>query len=298
MRIEFNTFINSKIATIDKALDKYLQKVEPHPGILYESIRYSMFAGGKRLRPVLTLTTAEAFGCEAEKALPIACAIEMIHTYSLIHDDLPAMDDDDFRRGKLTNHKVYNEAIAILAGDALLTKAFKVLANATDLGVDPIIALQLIDEISEAAGAEGMVGGQVADMEAEGKRPSIEQLEYIHRHKTGALFTIAIRAGAIVAGVKNESLAAITDFASKLGLAYQIQDDILDIIGDEKTIGKSVGSDLMNDKATYPALLGLDESKKQVQKLTEEALLALDSSGCKESKYLRAIADYLVARDS
>lgn len=298
MTIDCKPYLKQKMKQVDTALSNYLKAVDPHPKVLYESMGYSIFAGGKRLRPILTLATCEAFNTDSEAAIPTACAIEMIHTYSLIHDDLPAMDNDDFRRGKLTNHRAYNEAIAILAGDALLTKAFH-LITMTPKTIPATTVLQLIEEISVAAGAEGMVGGQMADMEAEGKGKdiSLQELNYIHSHKTGALFTISVRAGAIIAGVTGEALEYVTEFASKVGLAFQIQDDILDIIGDEKTIGKTVGSDIMNDKSTYPSLVGLEESKEQVKKLTEEALMALEKSGCPTPEYLIGIANYLIGRE-
>ncbi len=298
MKAELKDYINNKINIIDSQLDTYLEYCSPHPQVIYDSMRYSMFAGGKRLRPILTLAACEAVSGDSKKALPVACAIEMIHTYSLIHDDLPAMDNDDFRRGKLTNHKAFSEAIAILAGDALLTKAFQIIAKTLDEQVESATVLKLIEEVSIAAGAEGMVGGQVADMEAEGKRISAEELEYIHTHKTGALLQVSIRAGAIVGGASQQQLQHISEFAAKIGLAFQIQDDILDLIGDQQKLGKKVGSDLINDKATYPVLFGLERSKETVVELTKEALHALGRADCRQPKHLIDIAEYLVSRES
>ncbi|OEH85944.1 hypothetical protein BHU72_02400 [Desulfuribacillus stibiiarsenatis] len=291
-------YLQDKITIINDALDKYLEYKKPHPEVIYESMRYSVFAGGKRLRPVFMLATCEAFGGDSQVAIPAACAVEMIHTYSLIHDDLPAMDNDDYRRGKLTNHKKFNEATAILAGDALLTKAFGTICLTDVNKVHPNVIHQMLCEISTAAGAEGMVGGQVADMEAEGKQIELQDLEYIHAHKTGALLSVAIRCGAILANASLEQQKYIGIFADQLGLAFQIQDDILDIVGNQEVIGKKVGSDIDNNKATYPRLIGLEQSKAKVQELTEQALQALELANCKDSTYLRAIANYLISRES
>jgi len=297
MSVDLNSYLRQQIELIDNSLDQYLKLDSTHPISLLDSMRYSIFAGGKRLRPILTITTCDAYGGNSEQALPVACAIEMIHTYSLIHDDLPAMDNDDYRRGKPTNHKVYGDAIAILAGDALLTKAFQVIAQSYLQQLESTVIIRLIEEIGIAAGAEGMVGGQVADIEAEGRDTTIEQLQYIHTHKTGALLTAAVRSGAIVAGVNEDQLDNITEFANKIGLAFQIQDDILDLIGDQDKIGKKTGSDLANDKATYPVLLGIEASKEKVMQLTDEALIALGRSNCNNPEYLIAIAKYLISRD-
>jgi geranylgeranyl diphosphate synthase type II len=246
---------------IDAALDGYLAPADTFPREIHEAVRYSVFAGGKRLRPLLTLTTADIFGAPEQIVMPPACAIELVHTYSLIHDDLPALDDDDFRRGRPSNHKVFGEAMAILAGDALLTRAFELLSveGAEVLPSDTIV--RLVAELGRAAGTAGMIGGQIVDIQSEGQSPVAEILEYIHRHKTGALFTCCIRSGAIVGGANDHEIERLTTFAGHIGLAFQIVDDILDVIGDETKLGKKTGSDESKHKMTYPALFGMEEAK-------------------------------------
>ncbi|MCM3215430.1 polyprenyl synthetase family protein [Niallia taxi] len=231
------------------------------PEIILDSMHYSLSAGGKRIRPLLTFATMSAFGKDPETGLLPAAAIEMIHTYSLIHDDLPSMDDDDLRRGIPTNHKVYGEAIAILAGDALLTYAFQLV---TAMKFDAETKIKVLEIIAKAAGAEGMVGGQVGDIEGEGKNLSKEDLEYIHVHKTGKMLEASILIGAVLAGADKEQMELLTSFAYHLGLAFQIRDDILDVEGDEELIGKPLGSDVHNHKSTYPALLTMDGAKKEL----------------------------------
>ena len=246
------------------------------PGNLKAAMSYSLEAGGKRLRPLLVLAVLRAYGKDPLIGLDTACAIEMIHTYSLIHDDLPSMDDDDLRRGKPTNHKVFGEATAILAGDGLLTLAFGVIANMEKNPLSPATALELVAELSKAAGAEGMVGGQVADIEGEQQDLRLAELEYIHVHKTGKLLSYSILAGAILAGADEEERKHLREYAHHLGLAFQIQDDILDIEGNESKIGKRVGSDETNHKSTYPALLSLSGAKEKLDyhvKLAKEALM-------------------------
>lgn len=234
------------------------------PENLRSAMNYSLDAGGKRLRPLLVLAVLRAFGKNPLIGLDTACAIEMIHTYSLIHDDLPSMDDDDLRRGKPTNHKVYGEATAILAGDGLLTLAFGVIANQEQARQNPAVALELVVELSKAAGAEGMVGGQVADMEGEMRNLSLSELEYIHVHKTGKLLSYSILAGAILAGADDWEKEHLQTYAHHLGLAFQIRDDILDIEGSESKIGKPVGSDETNHKSTYPSLLSMEGAKEKL----------------------------------
>ncbi|WP_455662334.1 polyprenyl synthetase family protein [Pradoshia sp.] len=249
------------------------------PESLKSAMSYSLEAGGKRLRPLLVLAVLRAFGKDPLIGLDTACAIEMIHTYSLIHDDLPSMDDDDLRRGKPTNHKVFGEATAILAGDGLLTLAFGVLANQEQARLNPAVAIELVAELSKAAGAEGMVGGQVADMEGEQRDLHLSELEYIHIHKTGKLLSYSILAGAILAGADEEEKKHLREYAYHLGLAFQIRDDILDIEGSEAKIGKPVGSDETNHKSTYPALLSLDGAKEKLSShvnLAKEALMHTD----------------------
>lgn len=268
------------------------------PQILRDSMQYSLMAGGKRLRPILVLAAAEAAGGSVEAAMPAASAIEMIHTYSLIHDDLPAMDNDDFRRGKPTNHKVYGEAMAILAGDALLTHAFYTIARgAADKGVAAQNALDIILELSRYAGAYGMVGGQVADILGEQGHTDKEGLDYIHTHKTGDLIVFSLKAGARTAGASEEQLQALEQYGYKIGLAFQIQDDILDITGNEELLGKPLGSDEKLQKVTYPYLVGLEESKAMVERLTEEGKQAVAGAGFARPERLLQLADYLMRRD-
>lgn len=261
---------------------------------LAESMEYSLMAGGKRLRPILVMAAADAVGARGTDFVQAACGIEMIHTYSLIHDDLPAMDNDDYRRGKLTNHKVFGEALAILAGDALLTQAFEVILR--QQGVPAQVLLEVLREMSIAAGPNGMVGGQVIDMLSEGKRISMEELRKMHMGKTGALFRAAIRSGAILGGASEAQLAALTTYADCFGLAFQITDDILDVVGDEAVIGKPVGSDERNEKSTYVTLTSLDEAKKLAADTVQQALEALEIFG-DEAKFLRDLVKMLLERN-
>jgi len=254
-------------------------------------------AGGKRLRPILVIAGSEAVGGRAAHVIPTACALELIHTYSLIHDDLPAMDDDDYRRGRLTNHKVFGEAIAILAGDALLTLAFRLVAGNVDGAADARIVADVVAELAEAAGAAGMVGGQVVDIESEGKTVSAETLDYIHRHKTAALIRAALRVGAMLGGAKPDALRAITHAGEALGLAFQIVDDILDVEGSLEELGKTAGSDQRKQKATYPAVHGLEASRRRARALIEDAKAALVSLG-PAARPISALADFIYERRS
>jgi len=261
-------------------------------------MRYSVFAGGKRIRPILMIASCEAVGGTAEAALPAACAIEMLHTYSLIHDDLPSMDDDDFRRGRPTNHKVFGEATAILAGDALLTEAFLLLSSPEVLpDVTAEIRRELIHILSRAAGSLGMVGGQVVDMESEGKTIDFPTLEYIHTHKTGALILAAVQMGALIGGADKAAMTALTRFGEVAGLAFQIADDILDIVGDQDVVGKDIGSDQARGKVTYPAFLGLDEAKRRACELRDLGIGALHGFG-PAAEPLRQIVHFIVDRSS
>ena len=278
---------------VECALKDELAQTPVLDPILRESMEYSLMAGGKRLRPVLLMAAADAVGADGTKFLPIACALEMIHTYSLIHDDLPAMDDDDYRRGKLTNHMVYGDAVAILAGDALLTLAFTVILRQKDVSAETL--LRVVDEISRAAGAEGMVGGQVLDLRAEGVRISMEELRRVHMGKTGALFHAALRSGAILADATEKQLAALTSYADHFGLAFQITDDILDVVGTSEEIGKPVGSDEKNHKSTYVSLTSLEEAQELARRTAEEAEKALSIFGT-EADFLRDLVAYLVNR--
>jgi len=289
--------INEIIATVNNALDDYLPQTDHEPAIIHQAMRYSVFAGGKRLRPVMFLASAEAVGGSKEPLLTAACAMELIHTYSLVHDDLPAMDNDDFRRGKPTSHKVFGEAIAVLAGDALLTLAFGLIAKCGRSGnISPQVIVDVIEEVTLAAGSLGMIGGQVVDIQSEDKTVSKELLDYIHSHKTGALFRAAIRAGALMGGAEAEELAALTDYAENLGLAFQITDDILDVEGNSEKLGKTVGSDERKKKSTYPVLYGLAESKKIAADSVAKAVAALDRFG-EQAAVLRFLALYLLERE-
>lgn len=284
---------------VDEALDRWLpvegaRRDAGCPPRLAEAMRYSVQAGGKRLRPVLALMAAEACGADPAAALPPACALEMVHTYSLIHDDLPAMDDDDLRRGRPTCHKAFDEATAILAGDGLLTLAFEVIARYT---APPAAALTCVRVLAEAAGAAGMVGGQMADLEAEGRDDAtLEALEAIHRRKTGALLHAALRMGAAVAGAPEPIIAALCGYGTAIGLAFQIVDDLLDVQGDEAKLGKRVGKDSDLGKWTYPGLLGLEGSRLKARRLAEEAVAALAPLGPAGGR-LEALAWQLLDRD-
>nr|WP_235946744.1 farnesyl diphosphate synthase [Paenibacillus glycinis] len=292
--------MNRSVLEIEEALQASLPQDWDIPPTLRESMMYSLEAGGKRLRPILVLSAAEAVE-RAENArkiaMPVACAVEMIHTYSLIHDDLPAMDDDDFRRGKPTNHKVFGEAMAILAGDGLLTHAFYSVTRSAALGAPPEVALAIVSDLARLAGVPGMVGGQVADIHGVQGVTSLEELEYIHLRKTSDLLVFSVLAGARIGGATQPQLEALQRFARKLGLAFQIQDDILDLVGDEAKLGKPVQSDVEERKVTYPFLIGMEESEALVVRLTQEAKQALDEANLAQPDTLRAIADYLMSRD-
>jgi geranylgeranyl diphosphate synthase, type II len=293
--MNLSEYLSRRKALVDEALDRFLPPVTDVPQQLHEAIRYSVLAPGKRLRPILVLASAEAVGGAPETVLRTACALECIHVFSLIHDDLPCMDNDDYRRGRLTNHKVYGEAMAMLAGDALLTLAFEMVAdNAAAVGAErTVAALKLI---SNATGTWGMVGGQVVDIESEGKEIGVETLRYIHAHKTGALLTVSSLVGAVLCGANAEQQEALRQYGRSIGLAFQIADDILDIVGDQEKIGKPVGSDEGNDKATYPKLFGLDESRRMAHAEVIKAVSTLDGFG-EPAEPLRAIARYIVERD-
>jgi len=296
--MDLRTYLEDRNRLVDKALDRWLPEDDIEPEIIHQAMRYSVFAGGKRLRPVLAIAAAEAVGGRIEQVLPAACALELIHTYSLIHDDLPAMDDDDFRRGRPSNHKMFGEAIAILAGDALLTYAFELLVSESQkAGVEPAKVNAVIKEISWAAGNSGMIGGQVLDLKAEGQKVDLAGLENIHRRKTGALLRAAVRAGAILSEASSKQLDDLTGYAEALGLAFQIKDDILDIEGDSAKLGKPVGSDLAKDKSTYPSILGLDQSKALLNEQVEKALQMVERFAGK-GKILSDLAVFVRDRES
>ena len=293
MHVNFKAEWKKRADLVEEGLLRELRKVPAYDETLEKAMEYSLMAGGKRLRPVLLMAAADAVGKDGAAFLTTGCAIEMIHTYSLIHDDLPAMDNDDYRRGKPTNHKVFGDGIAVLAGDALLTLAFEVMLRQE--GAAPETLVTVVSEMSRAAGPYGMVGGQVLDLEGEGRRLDLAALRKIHMGKTGALFCAAIRSGAILAGAKEEELAALTLYAERFGLAFQITDDILDVTGDEAAIGKPVGSDVRNEKATYVTLTSLEEAKKLAEDAVDEAVAALDIFG-ERAAFLRDLALFLLGR--
>lgn len=281
-------------------VDRFLESVHPsaqtQPTTLHQSMRYSLFAGGKRIRPILTLATAEALGCHATALLPVAASLELVHTYSLIHDDLPSMDNDDFRRGKPTNHKVFGEAMAILAGDALLTLAFELCSGPADGSeLDASRRVQLVYELAVGAGHLGMVGGQVFDIQAENQDIDLPTLRTIHRHKTGMLIRAAVRMGAIAAGASPDQLADFTAYAEQIGLAFQIADDVLDVTGTQEELGKSPNADAQRGKKTYPTFYGVDGARKLADECVERAIHHLASFG-RTADPLRELARYIVAR--
>jgi geranylgeranyl diphosphate synthase type II len=288
-------YCRERVALIDRELDKLIPAEDKYNSTINAAMRYSIFAGGKRLRPILLMAAADAVGADGSDFLRVACGLEMIHTYSLIHDDLPAMDDDDFRRGKPTNHKVFGEGIAILAGDGLLTAAFTVMLS--QKVQDSTALLTVIQEIAQAAGPEGMVGGQAIDLRSEGKTIDKGTLEFMHRSKTGALFKAAIRTGARLAGASSHQLACLTEYAEQFGLAFQITDDILDVTGTAEKIGKPVGSDLKNDKVTYVSLYSLDGARQLAETAVNKAIAALEDFG-DEASILRELVKQLIKRDN
>jgi geranylgeranyl diphosphate synthase type II len=289
-------YLEERRLLVDEALGRVLPGAGDHPKEIHEAVRYSVFAGGKRLRPILVLAAAEAAGGRMEDALPTAAAVELIHTYSLIHDDLPAMDDDDFRRGRPTCHKVYGEALAILAGDALLTQAFILLSGEpSSARPDAKARLRIINEIAQAAGSKGMVGGQVVDILQEDREVDLATLLYLHTHKTGSLIRACLRVGGIISSAGPEQMEALTRYGDRVGLAFQIVDDILDVEGSLEALGKRAGSDLRKKKATFPGLLGLEEARRRAQSLVEEARHALSIFGDR-GEALGAIAGFVASR--
>jgi geranylgeranyl diphosphate synthase, type II len=295
--LDLKAYVDAHRATVDAALDRVLPPESAEPTTVHRAMRYSVLAPGKRLRPILVIAGAEAVGGRAEAVLDTACALELIHAYSLIHDDLPAMDDDDYRRGRLTNHKVFGEAMAILAGDALLTLAFRLIAGNAARVAAPGIVGTVVAEVAAAAGTDGMVGGQVVDIESEGKAISAEMLDYIHLHKTAALIRAALRVGALLAGADAARVDAISRAGQSLGLAFQIVDDILDVEGNLAELGKSAGSDERKKKATYPSLHGLPASKQRARELIEETKRLLSPLG-PAADPIRALADFVFERRS
>jgi geranylgeranyl diphosphate synthase, type II len=290
-------YLTEKNKLVEDSLDRWLPGEDSVPAQLHQAMRYSLFAGGKRIRPVLTIAAAEAVDGDINKVLPAAAALELIHTYSLIHDDLPAMDDDDYRRGRLSNHKVFGEATAILAGDALLTFAFELLVRESLIaGVEAEKINFALLELASAAGTFGMIGGQAMDLSAEGQKVNLNGLETIHKCKTGALLRAAVRIGAGVSGANQAQLQGLTSYAESLGLAFQIKDDILDIEGESQKLGKQAGSDLLKDKSTYPSLLGLQEAKRLLSQQIDNSLQGTDIFD-EKGKILREIALFVRDRE-
>ncbi len=294
--LELKTYLQEKKAYVDAGLQKYAPLPEGPASPLIEAMRYSLFADGKRLRPILCIAGCEAVDGAPEAVLPVACALEFIHAYSLIHDDLPLMDDDDIRRGQPTNHKVFGEAMALLAGDGLLTAAFHLMAGLVDSSSIPVLRVtQTIRLIAQAAGFEGMVGGQAVDILSEGKHPDLSLVDYMHTHKTGALISASVVSGTLLGGADDSQLDAMESYGKQIGLAFQISDDILDIEGDSNAMGKKAGADQAKGKMTYPAVLGVAESKKIESELVHKAVLALDPFDHKADP-LRQIARYIIER--
>ncbi|WP_341528922.1 geranylgeranyl diphosphate synthase CrtE [Nostoc sp. UHCC 0302] len=288
-------YLKERQKLCDTALDQAIPIIYPEK--IYEAMRYSLLAGGKRVRPILCLATCEMLGGTIEMAMPTACAVEMIHTMSLIHDDLPAMDNDDYRRGKLTNHKVYGEDVAILAGDGLLALAFEFVATQTPQNVARDRVLQVVARLGRALGAAGLVGGQVVDLECEGKSDiSLETLNFIHEHKTAALLEACVVCGGIIAGASPEDVQRLTRYAENIGLAFQIIDDILDITATQEQLGKTAGKDLRAKKVTYPSLWGLEQSRSKAQELIKAACTELETFG-ERAKPLQAIAHFITSRN-
>ena len=293
MSDEFKKLWKARAELVEENLKRELNATNTIDEKILQAMEYSLLSGGKRLRPILLMAAADTISNDGEKFLPVACALEMIHTYSLIHDDLPAMDNDDYRRGKLTNHKVFGEATAILAGDALLTLAFEVMTRQEN--VESKILLSVIREISTAAGISGLIGGQSIDLQSEGKKINLATLRKMHLGKTGALFLAAIRSGAMLSGASDEKLDALTKYAENFGLAFQITDDILDVVGDEKSLGKPIGSDARNEKSTYVTLMPLSEAQTLAELTVETAVDALKIFG-DEANFLRELVKFLIGR--
>jgi len=292
--LEFLETLESKIVEVNKYLNKYLEEKDNPQATIYKAMNYSLHAGGKRIRPVIALACAELLDADTEKVMPFACAIEMIHTYSLIHDDLPCMDDDDLRRGKPTNHKVYGEGMATLAGDGLLNLAYETILKQSQ--VSPNMTLAAMAIIAESAGTEGMIGGQVIDLESEGKEIDAITLMSMHMHKTAALIMASARVGALLGGGGREDLIDLEEFARYLGIAFQIKDDILDVESNSEILGKTVGKDAENNKSTFVTIYGIEQSKKMLEDYTEKAIEVLSKYGQK-AEFLIELSKFLLDRD-
>ena len=287
-------FLTTRTEAVNRALNGFLPAESIRPATIHKAMRYSLFAGGKRMRPALCLAAAAACGGHEQDAMPLACAVECIHTYSLVHDDLPAMDNDDYRRGKLTNHKVFGEGIAVLAGDALLTQAFEIAAQCR--GWPRYSHQEVVLELTGAAGSLQLIAGQVEDLEAEGKKISANHLRYIHERKTSALLCCAVRLGGMSANCTSVQLKALTDFGYHVGLAFQVIDDILDVTQTSEKLGKTAGKDTKAQKATYPSIIGLEKSRVIAEQLTNKAFAALGTFRGK-AVALQALAEFLLKRD-
>ncbi|MCX7710365.1 MAG: polyprenyl synthetase family protein [Clostridia bacterium] len=296
--MNFKTKYNQWVELVNTELDHLVRESELPQGSIFKAMRYSLMAGGKRLRPVLALAVNEMFGGDEKWVLPFGCAVEMIHTYSLIHDDLPAMDNDDYRRGMLTNHKVYGEALAILAGDALLNYAFEVMSeHILKENKRMVSGVRAMNLIARSSGVFGMIGGQVVDLESEGKVISLETLRHMHKCKTGALIKAPILAAAVINQVSEEEYQCLEIYAEKIGLAFQVKDDILDVEGDSEILGKPVGSDENNSKSTFVSIYGLKESKKMLEELIQEAITEIERFG-ERSGFLKELALYIMDRSN
>jgi geranylgeranyl diphosphate synthase type II len=294
--MDLKLYLEEKRTLVDEALRGFLPESDEQSADVVKAMRYSLFAGGKRLRPILCIAGAEAVGGDAQSVRPVACALEMIHTYSLIHDDLPIMDNDDLRRGKPTNHKVFGEAMALLAGDGLLTKAFHLMTHPDpENRVKPTASLKVIGLIATAAGYEGMVGGQVVDIQSEGKEGDSSIVEFIHTRKTGALIAASVCSGGILCGAEEDQLKALTSYGEDIGLAFQVADDLLNVEGSSQEMGKSVGSDAEQGKVTYPAVFGLERSKEIQIALVDRAVDSLKLFDDRADP-LRHIARYIIKR--
>ncbi len=291
--MSFKETINTKTELINEALKDYMVIQDKPQKIIYEAMSYSLFAGGKRLRPIIMLLTADMLGGSAEEVMPFACAMEMIHTYSLIHDDLPSMDNDDLRRGKPTNHKIFGEAFAVLAGDALLNKAFEITSSHSFK--NPKNVLRALNELSSSSGSDGMIGGQIVDIQSENKKITPEELLYLHTLKTGAIIRASGKIGAILSNASDEQINAIDEYCKNLGIAFQIRDDILDVMGEEEVLGKKIGSDSENEKNTFVTLFGIENAKKSVYEYTNKAISSLDIFG-ERADMLIELAKYLTDR--
>ncbi len=295
MIVDLQSYLSEKCILTDAALEEYLPRADRFPQVMFEAMRYSVLNGGKRVRPILALAACSACGGDENAAMPTACAVEMIHAFSLIHDDLPALDNDDLRRGKPTNHKVFGEATAILSGDALFALAFQTITDRTN-GVSVAVILEVVRRIAAASGTSGMVVGQVADMISEGQAISPQTMEFIHRHKTGALLEASVVCGGLLGGGRPDQIESLRSYGQSIGLAFQIADDVLDVEGEQDKIGKPVGSDVGNSKATYPSLYGIEKSKGMALQAVGDAVNALRVFGS-EADPLRALARFVVERE-